>query len=97
MDYHALVHQHLSEALEQLAREVARKDGDPVDLMRTLVLVLREATRFYVKTLDAWDAAGADPELAAVIGGTTLFTPEQVRRWLAGESARQIVGGEPGA
>lgn len=91
----AEIRRALSDALETMAREVARAGDDTVEFLRALEPALREAADFYARTLDAWDAAGGDPELAAVVAGSTLFTPEQTRRWLAGERLRDIVGEGP--
>lgn len=93
-DYADYAKARLTLALEDVARDAFRAGGDPIELLRALVVTLRAAADFYARSIDAWDAAGGDPELASVIGGGTLFTPEQTRRWLAGESVRQIVGGE---
>lgn len=93
IDYAAFAKGRLGLALEDLARDAFRAGGDPIKLLRALVQALREAADFYARSVDAWDAAGGDPELAAVIYGGTLFTPEQTHRWLAGESVRQIAEG----
>ncbi len=95
IDYVEATRAMLGLALEEAARTVFLAGGDPIELARALVPALREVADFYAKAIDAWEAAGADAELAAVISGSALFTPEQTRRWLAGESVKQIVGGPP--
>lgn len=92
IDYAGSARTRLAWAIDQLARDVVLADGDAVELARALVRILRQTADFYARAVDAFDAAGGDVELAAVIAGSTLLTKEQARRWLAGERVEEIMG-----
>ncbi|MBI4060142.1 MAG: hypothetical protein HY403_01800 [Elusimicrobia bacterium] len=93
------VRRWLERSIENGAREFIRMGGDPIELSRAFAPVLRELAEFYARIVESWEAAGGDPEVAGMLSGSTPMTPEQVARWLAGESAEEIIRrpSQPGA
>ena len=77
----------LLEAVEALTREVVEADGrlgDCLVLATALGRAMIGLGQRYLDIVDAWDAAGGDPEVAAIFTGTGNLTADEFRRWRAG-------------
>ena len=89
----ARVRLRLLEAVEALTREVVEASGrlgDCLALADALSRAMVGLAERYREIGEAWDAAGGDPELAAIFTGTGNLTPDEFSRWQAGTPLRQL-------